>query len=424
MTTDIDARSKKRALAVFVGCCVMQAFGLGTILNSSSAYFAVVPGAVGLGMGEFAMWLTCYGIAALFGTFFAGILIPKFGAKTVISVDVVISAIAVACFAFATEAWQFAALGVVIGLSGGMYFLYATPLLMNAWFGKKYLGRYLGIAQLFSGIGGAIFPLVFTSLFGVIGYQGVYFLNAVLIACILIFSLTVFCENPAKIGLHAYGAEEDATKGSDEAKISFPGVPLKYALPTLAFVLCFIGCALSAFPGSYNSYIQANAVSVLGDGYLAFSATLMTALQIGYIISTFVAGFLADKIGIKKVTIILYAILIICYILFSFLNSPFALLACAFFFGMNNSLVTISIPMLVKEYFGDKAYDKILSYCMMGVGLMGSMGAPVIGFIFDSTGSYSGTFIVGAVVGAVAIVAILAAFPFAKKVREAHWANS
>lgn len=419
MSNDIDARSKKRAMSVFVGCCVMQAFGLGTVLNSSSAFFAIVPGSIGLGMGEFAMWLTCYGIAALFGTFFAGILIPKFGAKIVISVDVVISALCVACFAFATEAWQFSAIGVVLGLTGGMFFLYATPLLMGAWFGKKHLGRYLGIAQLMSGIGGAIFPLVFTSLFGVIGYQGVYLLNAVLIACILFFSLTVFCEDPAKIGLHAYGAEDDDATSAETVKTA--GVPLRYALPTLAFVLLFLGCMLSAFPGSYNSFVQANAIEVLGPDFVVFSATLMTALQVGYIIASFVGGILVDKIGVKWVTVILYVILIICYVCFSILNTPEGLMICAFFFGMNNAIVTISVPMLAREHFGMKSYDKILSYCMMGVGLCGSMGAPVIGFIFDSTKTYSGSFIVGAVIAAVALVLILLSFGPAKKVRETHW---
>lgn len=134
MSTDIDARSKKRAMLVFVGCCVMQACGLGTVLNSSSAFFAIVPAAVGVDMGVFAMWITCYGIAALFGTFFAGILIPKFGAKIVISFDVVVTALCVVAFTFADASWtwQFMAIGTVMGLTGGMYFLYATPLLIGA----------------------------------------------------------------------------------------------------------------------------------------------------------------------------------------------------------------------------------------------------------------------------------------------------
>ncbi|MEQ3363390.1 MFS transporter [Raoultibacter massiliensis] len=419
MSTDIDARSKKRAMLVFAGCCVMQAFGLGTVLNSSSAYFAIVPAALGVDMGVFAMWITCYGIAALFGTFFAGILIPKFGAKIVISVDVIITALCCVAFTFAdpTWTWQFMAIGAVMGLTGGMYFLYATPLLMGAWFGKKVLGRYLGIAQLMSGVGGAIFPLVFTSLSTVLGWQGVYYVNAILLLCILFFSLTVFSEDPAKVGLHAYGADENEMSDSK----SLPGVPLKYALPTLAFVLLFLGCMLSAFPGSYNSFVQANAIEVLGPDALIFSSTLMIALQIGYIIASFVGGILVDKIGVRWLTVILYAILIVCYISFSMASSEMALMATAFFFGMNNAIVTISVPMLAREHFGMKAYDKILSYCMMGVGLCGSMGAPVIGIIFDSTKTYSGSFLVGAVIAVVAIVIILLSFIPAKKVKEAHW---
>ena len=43
-----------------------------------------------------------------------------------------------------------------------------------------------------SGVGGALFPLVFTSLSTVMGWQSAYYLNAILLLCILFFSLTVF----------------------------------------------------------------------------------------------------------------------------------------------------------------------------------------------------------------------------------------
>ncbi len=423
MASDVDVRSKKRAMLVFVGCCVMQAFGLGTVLNSSSAYFAFVPATIGVDMSVFATWITFYGIAALLGTFLAGILIPKLGAKLVISFDVIVTALCMVAFTFADSSWtwQFVAIGVVMGLTGGMYFLYATPLLMGAWFDKSVLGRYLGIAQLMSGVGGALFPTVFTLLFQATSWQTVYYVNAALLLVILLFSLTVFTTDPYKIGLHPYGAPAgDEPKQSSESA-SLPGVPLKAALPTLAFVLLFIGCMFCAFPGSYNSYVQANAMLVLGADAATFSATLMIALQVGYIIASFVGGILVDKIGVRNLTIILYVILIACYISFSMANSAMWLMVTAFFFGMNNATVTISVPMLAREHFGMKAYDKILSYCMMGVGLMGSLGAPVIGFIFDTTGSYTGSFIVGAIVAVIGIIIILLSFIPAKKVKEAHW---
>ena len=423
MSTDIDARSKKRAMLVFVGCCFMQALGLGTVLNSSSAYFAFVPTAIGVDMAVFSVWLTFYGIAALVGTFLAGILIPKLGARPVITVDSIIVALCLLAFTLAdsTWNWQFVAIGLVMGLTGGMFFLYATPMLMGNWFGEKYLGRYLGIAQMMSGVGGAVFPVVFTTLSTIVGWQGVYYINAVLILVITVFALFVFCESPAKLGLHAYGAEEASASSNSTAREA-AGVSLRYALPTLAFVLLFIGCMFFAFPGSYNSYVQSNAVAVLGDDALVFSSTLMIALQIGYIIASTVSGSLADKIGVRAVTIILSILCVIGYLMFAFIAfSEVLLLVAAFIFGMNNALITISVPMLVRSHFGMKSYDKILSYCMMGVGLMGSMGAPVIGFIYDNTGSYQLSFVIGAVVMVASLLIALLSFVPAKRVREAHW---
>ena len=96
--------------------------------------------------------------------------------------------------------------------------------------------------SLFSGIGGAIFPLVFTQLFQVISWQGVYYVNAVLVLLILVFSLTVFSTDPAKSGLEVYGPMAEQSQAAAGSK---PGVPLKYAL------------------GSHASAAPSQAVSIL-----------------------------------------------------------------------------------------------------------------------------------------------------------------
>ena len=93
----------------------------------------------------------------------------------------------------------------------------------------------------------------------------------------------------------------------------------------------------------------------------------------------------------------------------------------AFFFGMNNAIVTISVPMLVRNNFGEKCFDKVLSYAMMGVGLGGAFGAPIIAMFYTSTGSYSGAFTVGAVVFALTLVLILVSAALAAKTKKAHW---
>ena len=63
--SEIQQKSKKRAMLVLVGCCLMQMVALGTVLNSSSAYFAFVPVQAGVDMVAFAMWISMYGIVPL-----------------------------------------------------------------------------------------------------------------------------------------------------------------------------------------------------------------------------------------------------------------------------------------------------------------------------------------------------------------------
>lgn len=416
--SEIQQKSKKRAMLVLVGCCLMQMVGLGTVLNSSSAYFAFVPVLAGVDMMSYVMWISMYGIAALVGTFLGGILLPK-NTKLFLSIDVVVVAVALVGFTFATPewTWQFSALGIVMGLFGGQFFIYACPLLVNSWFGSAVAGRYLGIANLFSGIGGAIFPLVFTQLFQVMSWQGVYYVNAVLILLILIFSLTVFSTDPSKSGLEPYGPML-----GEQAAGSKAGVPLKYCLGSVAFILMIIACVGCSFPGGFNSYIQANCLEVLGADAATFSATLMTFLQIGYIIASFAGGWLCDKFGFKPVTIGLFALTALMFLCWAFVaKSEVTMALTAFFFGMNNAIVTICVPMLVRNNFGEKHFDKILSYAMMGVGLGGAFGAPIIASFYTTTGSYSGAFTVGAVVMVITLALILVSCAAANKTKKAHW---
>lgn len=416
--SEIQQKSKKRAMLVLVGCCLMQMVGLGTVLNSSSAFFAFVPALAGVDMGSYVMWISMYGIAALVGTFLGGILLPK-NTKLFLSIDVIVVALALVGFTFATPdwTWQFSALGIIMGLFGGQFFIYACPLLVNSWFGSAVAGRYLGIANLFSGIGGAIFPLVFTQLFQVMSWQGVYYVNAVLILLILIFSLTVFSTDPSKSGLEPYGPMLE-----DQAAGSKSGVPLKYCVGSVAFIIMIVACVGCSFPGGFNSYIQANCLEVLGPDAATFSATLMTFLQIGYIIASFGCGWLCDKFGFKPITIGLFALTAIMFLCWAFVAKTEVTMAItAFFFGMNNAIVTICVPMLVRSNFGEKNFDKVLSYAMMGVGLGGAFGAPIIASFYITTGSYSGAFTVGAVVMVVTLILILLSNMAAKKTKEAHW---
>lgn len=407
---DIQARSKKRAMTVLIGCCIVQFCGMGTIFDSASAFFMVVPDAVGLGMGEFAIWISASTITSAIAMFFIGHIVDRFDMKAVLTFCAIGSAIAVACFSVATQVWQLIIIGGVIGCTAAIYFQYSTPALINAWFTKK-PGFYLGLAVAIGGIGSAIWPIVFTVLIASVGYQVAYIINAcILLVAILPFSLTVFSVKPEKYGLQPYGGVQQEAK--EEVKY---GLTVNQAVKTSVFFVMILACAFCSFFGCYSSFMQDFTIEVLGPEYILFSATMMTSLQIGYILASLLLGTLCDKFGVHRISCILFAITAVVMILFTFVRVPAAMLVLAFFFGMSTALFMVSVPLLVRDTVGTKDYDRFLGYGYMGCNIVTAIWSTGVGVCYDMTGSYNLGFIIAAAVCVLLIVLFLATKALKKK---------
>jgi len=72
--------------------------------------------------------------------------------------------------------------------------------------------------------------------------------------------------------------------------------------------------------------------------------------------------------------------------------------------------------LLVRSLFGNKDYTAIYTYISMGLFLVNAFGVTIIGFIYDSTGNYNPTFILGTVVCIIAILLLILAFAGKKRV--------
>ena len=144
-----------------------------------------------------------------------------------------------------------------------------TPLLIGTrGSARRCSGRYLGIAQPVLRRRRRPLPVgVHVSCSTVMGWQGAYYVNAVLrAAASSSFSLTVFCADPAKSGLHALRRRGRRDAASRKPALS-PACRLKFALPTLCtFVLLHRRRASAARPSRAASTptSRRTAVEVLG----------------------------------------------------------------------------------------------------------------------------------------------------------------
>jgi MFS family permease len=276
-------------------------------------------------------------------------------------------------------------------------------LLIGNWF-KKRTGTVLGIAMSFSGIGTAIFSQLFTFFISNYGWRTAYVIVAIIMAVLVLpWTIFVFRYRPADMGLTPYGADDEVTALKADGKpvdaktaaLAMPGVPVKAAVMSIPFICIFILSGCEEFYGGITNQIPAFATTI-GET-MAFGATLLSIISVGNIVIKICVGILVDKIGIIKTVYIQMAICLLACVMFALVHVPAVLCVAAFFLGVQNSVVTVSEPMLVRHFFGERSYAQVYSYIRIAAGLLGSVGIPIVAFIYDLTGGYELAFIIGSV---------------------------
>ncbi len=402
------------AWAIFLGCCCMMAGGLGVVLNSSGVFYVAVCDELGFNRGELAVYLSFYLVSMVIATPIVGNLLPRVNIRILMSVMCVLVCLAEALMSTYTALWQWYASGIVFGLCGTFIFILPTPLMIGNWF-KKHTGLILGIAMSFSGVGTALFSQLFTYLIGTVGWRSTYVVAACCIAVLILpFTLFVFRFRPADMGLLPYGDQGEA---GDEKKASDPshaaGVAVKAAVLSVPFICIFILSGFEEYFGGISNQIASFADSIGKTAQVG--ATLLSIISVGNIVIKIAVGWLIDRIGIIRAVHLQMLICAIGCAVFALTRETWILYVGAFFLGVQNSVVTVSEPMLVRHFFGERSYAQVYSYIRIAAGLFGSFGMPIVGFIYDFTGSYEPAFILGIVIAVFLSGLVLVASTFKKK---------
>lgn len=398
----------------------MQAGGLGAVLDAAGVFFVPVCDDLGFTRYEMSLYLTFYFIATIFAMPVVGRLISKCNINVVLSVSFLLVVLAVAAMGFYHEPWQWWISGIVFGLAGSFIFVVPAPILIANWFQKRQ-GLALGVAMSFSGIGGAILSPTFTLLIESFGWREAYMMAAGIMAVLVLpWTCFVFKLHPEDIGLKPFGWVEDQGSNHNASSVShqeaFSGVPLKSALKSVPFWCMFIFAGLIAYFAGFNSHLPGFAQSV---GFSAMmGSSLLTAVMIGNVVEKFFIGWLNDKIGVQFTVNIQIVMVMLGFCGFIFAHDNLVLLyVSAFLFGAQNSLVSVSTPLLVRQLFGERDFPEIFTYTRVGTGAIGCLGPMTVASIFDSTGSFIPAFALGIGIAALGFVTVRVAYIFRSRLR-------
>lgn len=401
-----------RAWLMMVGCGFFAMATVGCVFSPIGVFYVAICDDMGFLRSEISIWQQVHFLSAIIGMPLSVKALERFGARKAMSACILGCALAAGLMGTYTESWQWCISGVLYGTVGAMGTLQlAAPVVIGNWFGKRTgmaMGIY-GIIGVAASVAGA--PL-FSFVIAQVGWRMAYFVQAALILLLgLWFTLFVVKLRPSEMGARPYGISPEEARSvqgtTEELRKERAKVPWG-AILSIPFLALFVFAGVSSLIGSgFDAHLAGHGVA---KGYDAFFGSLMTsALFLGSGMDKMLMGWLNDKIGVNRTVLIEYAIVICGMLGLVFFHTPVLLLVSAFLFGVQDSFISVSLPLLVRKFFGVDKVAQVLGWVSIGSGIFGSFGSRLVGYSYDATGSFDPAFLLGVALCLVGVGCIMLA---------------
>ena len=232
------------AFVIMFCCCLVQAFGMGLILNCGSLFYVPVCTDLGFMRSEISTYMTGYFIGTTLVTPLAGKILTKYNIRVVMSIAITILSAAVASMALGGVIlhWQIA--GFFVGAAGSCIFVLPSATLVGNWFIKR-RGFIYGIVMACSSISAAIFSQVISLIILNIGWRAAYAFVGIAAFAVIFPAVQFLRKKPTDIGTVPYGYV-----AADEEEGALPnmrGVSVRRAVVCIAFWCLFIFAGIASF---------------------------------------------------------------------------------------------------------------------------------------------------------------------------------
>jgi MFS family permease len=328
-------------------------------------------------------------IGPLFG-FLAGTLIDRIGPRKPMMLGIVVASLALAGLGNV----QTMALFYVFYAMNALGYVLAGPLpnqvLLSRSF-KEGRGQAMGIAYVGIGIGFFFVPQITKYFIAEFGWR---------VALMLLGGLVVLVAMPLVLVLREGEGPAAATQADA------PKAPLREHLTNKNFYILALGSMASI--GAVGGAIQHfKMMLTLDKGWSQADAlNIISMIAVVSLIGRFGAGWLADKIGPKRVMLIVYALVTAAMLILVSGAEGGSIYLYVLCFGLGLGGEYLIIPLMAAQMYGTAVLGRIMGIVLTADGVAEALFPWIVGKLHDSTGSYSAGFQLLAVLAALGAVAV------------------
>jgi nitrate/nitrite transporter NarK len=329
---------------------------------------------------------------ALVGVMF-GFLLDRTSIRKIVVASGTLSGIAMIAFLLIDSLVKFYAVGLALGI-GAIGIMISMKVLVSRSFHERQ-GFALGMALLGTSVGGSLIRAITPNLLDAFGWRG---------AVAVMSGGTWFIALPLFLWL----VKED--EQSDPAKQSADAADLSVVLRNRTFwmlglAVVFIGFVDQALSQHFVVYLDKD----IGFGLplAARAASIATLISIGGKVGF---GWLYDKLSVRGV-MICYVLMAIAALIAIPVEGTILLGALLLTRGLAHGGAIVDIPVMAKHCFGPKLLGRTIGLLTAFVTVGFAAGPPIMGYLYDTQGTYRYAFMMLAGVAVAAALMLLAVKP-------------
>ncbi len=348
-----------------------------------------------------------------------GWMIDRFGPRFVMRVGAIVMWVGLMLFSTLQNATQFFLYYLIVAVGASLAgFITVVTAVVN-WFERR-RSTALAFAQAGFPLGGVVTPIVVFSLTE-FGWRATAFGSAWISLLAILTLAQVMVRSPADVGQEVDGgrppvaAPDRAISPHDDPDDGDPDPPgptadkprdftLAEAVRTRAFWMLNFGHATALLVvGSTMAHLSIYLTEEQGFS-LALAGWLGTALLLTQLVGQLAGGWLGDHYSKRHLVMGAMVGHVIGMILFTFAVSPWMVWAFIPFHGLAWGVRGPLMQAIRADYFGPSSFGRIMGWSAM-IMMLGTMSGPIIvGWLRDSTGTYTLGFTVITIGASVAVL--------------------
>lgn len=301
-------------------------------------------------------------------SFFAGVVLRKFGTPNVTIVSILMTVIGLVGISFSPNIWVMMAFAIILGCGAG-----AIDTGLNNYVSNHYEARHMSWLHCFWGIGVTASPIIMSQFLTDVtgswrnGYRVIAAIQ-VLIALIVIFSLKKWNREDKKSDL---SSEENS---KDKGRLPY----MKGLIPSILSLGLY--CSMEFTIGTWGASYVVNTCALSPDTAARWISFYYGGIMLGRLVSGFISMKLSDNKLIRSGLIISLIGLIVLFLPLGTV-SLLGLLLIGFGFGPVFPSVLHSVP----ERFGSTFSADITGFHMGGAYAVGFAFQLIFGYIMTAT---------------------------------------